>query len=185
MSDEQPLCPVQQRAFDQLAAGLDIGALFHLRGGMGQGKTTVLKALHQRTGGAFLGMKDFMEASARNHPFAVEETAYMLVLNALKSHPVVIVDDVHLLDLSSCMFGPRPGLYNTMMMGLCSYVIEAQRKIIFSTAEQLAWPAEQRSYSFAIDPFGAEDYAALAANWLGPERARSVEFEKVFRFAPG
>jgi len=151
---------------------------------VGQGKTTLLKTLHDRIGGTFLGMKEFVEASARNHPLAVEETAYTLVLGALKSHPVVIVDDAHLLDVSGCGFGPRAGYFNTMMMGLCSYAIEAQRKIIFSTTEHLAEAAEQRSLSCGIDRFGVDDYAALAANWLGPERARRVEFEKVFRFAP-
>jgi transitional endoplasmic reticulum ATPase len=184
MSEATTLCPAEQRAFDQLAAKLEIGAIFRLCGGVGRGKTTLLKTLHHRIGGVFLTMKDFVEASARNHPLAVEETAYTLVLGALKSHPIVIVDDAHLLDVSSCGFGPRAGYFNAMMMGLCSYAIEAQRKVIFSTTESLAEAAEQRSHSFSIDRFSVEDYVALAVNWLGQDMARRVEFEKVFRFAP-
>ena len=95
------MCPAQQRAFDQLSAGLEIGSLFGLRGAIGLGKTTLLKTLHRQIGGASLGMKDVVEATARKHPLAVEETAYMLILDALKTHPVVIVDDVHLLDMSA------------------------------------------------------------------------------------
>ena len=43
MNDIQPLCPAQQRAFDQLAARLELGPLFHLQGAMGRRKTTVLR----------------------------------------------------------------------------------------------------------------------------------------------
>lgn len=186
MNDAQPLCPAQQRAFDQVAAALETGFLFHLHGSVGCGKTTVLRALQERVGAAFLGMKEFLEASARHHPLAVEEMAYGLVVDALQSHPVIIVDDVHLLDLSGCGFGPRPGWFNAMMTALCAYALEARRKIIFSThtTEQLAEPARQRSLSFGIDRFGVQDYAALAANWMDADRAAGVEFAKVFHFAP-
>jgi predicted ATPase len=95
------LCPEQQRTFDSLSAGLQIGSILRLWGGVGRGKTTILRELHTRLGGAFVSMKDFVEASAKNHPLALEETLYKLVLEALKSHSAVIIDDVHLLDLSS------------------------------------------------------------------------------------
>jgi hypothetical protein len=49
--------------------------------------------LHEQTGGAFLNIKDFVEASAKAHPLALEETLYRLLFDALRSHPVVIMDD--------------------------------------------------------------------------------------------
>jgi SpoVK/Ycf46/Vps4 family AAA+-type ATPase len=61
--------------------------------------------------------------------------------------------------------------------------LEADRKLIFSTTSHLAEPAAQRSYSFGIDKFKVEDYTALAQIWLGP-KAASLDFEKIFRFAP-
>lgn len=140
------LCPAQQSALESLLRGLPIGSIFRVWGGVGRGKTTVLRELHKQTSGALLGMKDFVDASSQKHPMALEETLYNLVLGALKAHPVVILDDLHLLDLYSagCHFYPRTGFFNSVMMGLCSYALEADRKLIFSTTSHLAEAATQR-----------------------------------------
>ena len=179
------LCPAQKRTFDSLTTGLQIGSILRLWGGVGRGKTTILKELHHQTGGAFLNMKDFLDASARNHPMALEETLYQLVFEALKANPVVFMDDLHLLDLYSggCHFYPRSGFFNAIMMGLCAYALEAKKKLVFSTTSHLAEAAEQRSYSFGIDRFKVEDYASLAGTLRGPA-AKELDFEKIFRFAP-
>src|SRR6266850_7547680 len=157
------LCPAQQRALDGLSTGLKVGLILRLRSGVGRGKTTVLRELHQQVGGAFLNMKDFVEASAGKHPFAIEETLYELLFNALKSHPIVFIDDIHLLDLASggCHFYPRSGYFNSIMMGLCTYTLEAEKKLIFSTNDRFAEAARQRSYSFGIERFKVEDYSVL------------------------
>src|SRR5689334_11647508 len=117
------LCPAQKRAFDSLSAGMRVGSILRVWGGPGRGKTTVLRELHRQEGGAFLNMKDFVEASATKHPLALEETLYQLVMEALKTNSLVIVDDVHLLDLNACgcHFYPRGGYFDPMMMGLCTY----------------------------------------------------------------
>jgi len=179
------LCPVQQSALESVMRGLQIGSIFRVWGGVGRGKSTVLRQVHEQTGGAFLGMKDFVAASSLKHPMALEETLFNLVLDALKAHPVVILDDFHLLDLFSagCHFYPRSGYLNSVIMGLCTYALESDRKLIFSTTSHMAEAAEQRSYSFGIDRFKVEDYAALVKDWLGKKSAE-LDFNKVFRFAP-
>src|SRR5262249_3265469 len=162
MPSESPiqLCPAQKRAFEHLLRGFEIGSILRLWGGVGRGKTTLLQQLHKQVGGAFLNMKDFVEASSSNHPIALEETLYDLLMNALKSNAIVLVDDIHLLDLYStgCRFYPRSGYFNTIMMGICSYALESNKKLIFGTTSHLAEAAEQRSYSFGIDRFRPEDY---------------------------
>ena len=75
------------------------------------------------------------------------------------------------------------GYLNSVLMGLCTYALEADRTLIFGTAEHLAEAASQRSYSFGIDRFKVEDYLALAEGWLGRKSA-SLDFHKIFRFAP-
>src|SRR5262245_49492556 len=179
------LCPAQQSVLESLLKGLEIGSIFRVWGGVGRGKTTVLKEDHKQTGGAFLSMKDFVEASSVKHPLALEETLYNLVLDALKAHSVVILDDLHLLDLFSagCHFYPRSGFLNSVLMGLCTYALEADRKLIFSTTSHLAEAAAERSYSFGIDKFKVEDYAAVIQGWLGKKSAK-LDVEKIFRFAP-
>jgi len=184
-SDSQmKLCPAQQQAFDNLSAGLQLGSILRLWSGVGRGKTTILNQLHKRTGGLFLSMKDFIEASSKAHPLALEETLYRLIFEALRTHPVVIMDDVHLLDLSAgCHFYPRSGYFNSVMMGLCTYALESGKKLVFSTGNHLVEAAEQRSYSFGIEKFKVDDYASLVAIFRG-EPVAQLDFEKVFRFAP-
>jgi ATP-dependent 26S proteasome regulatory subunit len=179
------LCPAQQSALESLLRGLQIGSIFRVWGGVGRGKTTVLRQVHEQTSGAFIGMKEFVAASSLKHPIALEETLFNLVLDALKTHPVVIVDDLHLLDLYSagCHFYPRSGFFNSVIMGLCTYALEMDRKLILSTTAHLADAAAQRSYSFGIDRFKVEDYAALVKGWLG-DKAAQLDFNKIFRFAP-
>ncbi len=38
------LCPAQKQAFDSLTAGLQLGSILRLSGGVGRGKTTILQA---------------------------------------------------------------------------------------------------------------------------------------------
>ncbi len=179
------LCPAQKRVFDSLLGGIQVGSILRVWSGTGRGKTTILRELHGRVGGAFLSMKEFVEASATKHPLALEETLYQLIMGALKANSMVIVDDVHLLDLYSagCHFYPRSGYFNSIMMGLCTYALEAKKKLIFGTKSQLAEAADQRSYSFGIEKFKAEDYAALVETFRGGP-TRQLDFDKIFRFAP-
>src|SRR6266550_4763249 len=179
------LCPAQKQAFDSLLAGVELGSILRVWGGTGRGKTTILRELNRQVGGAFLNMKEFVEASASKHPMALEETLYQLIMYALKDNPLVIVDDVHLLDLFSagCHFYPRSGYFNSIMMGLCTYALEAKKKLVFGTKSQLAEAADQRSYSFGIEKFKADDYAALVETFRGGP-ATQLDFDKVFRFAP-
>lgn len=179
------LCPAQQAMFDSLMQGLQIGSIFHVWGGAGRGKTTVLKEVHQQIGGAFLNMKDYMDVSGAGHPLALEEALYDMVLKALKAHPVVILDDVHLLDLASfgCHAYPRVGYLNAVMMGLCVYALEMNRKLILCSAHNISNVVRQRGYSFGIERFKVEDYAALTKVWLDGKAAK-LDFRKIFRFAP-
>ncbi len=178
------LCPAQKNAFEGLSHALEVGTILRLWGGVGRGKTTVLRELHQKIGGAFLNMKDFVDASTDKHPLALEETLYHVIMEALKANAVVIVDDIHLLDLSSgCHFYPRSGYFNSIMMGLCTYALESGKKLIFGTKSNFAEAAEQRSYSFGIERFKVEDYAALVGTFCN-RRANDLDFDKIFRFAP-
>src|SRR6185503_9018022 len=85
---------------------------------------------------------------------------------------------------AGCHFYPRSGYFNSIMMGLCTYALEANKKLIFSTNDHFVEAAQQRSYSFGIERFKVEDYAALVAAFRGPEAVSRLDLDKVFRFAP-
>src|SRR5207244_13487461 len=64
-----------------------------------------------------------------------------------------------------------------LMMGLCTYALEAKKKLVFGTKQQLAEAADQRSYSFGIEKFKAEDYAALVTIFRGAPAAQ-LDFDR-------
>ncbi len=180
-----PLSPAQKTAFDQLIKGIQVGSIFWLSAGTGRGKTTLLRELHKQTGGAFLNTNDFFAASVKTHPLALEETVYQLIFEKLQEHSIVYMDDVDLLDIYSagCHFYPRGGLFNSVLMGVCTHVIASGKKIVFGTHGRLADSASQRSYRFGIERFAALDYSALSAVFC-ESSVDAIDFKKVFRFAP-
>ena len=95
------------------------------------------------------------------------------------------MDDVHLLDLcsSGCHFYPRSGYFNSIMMGLCTYALEAGKKLIFSTGI----PRRSRRATQLLLPHRTVQSRRLRRPGRHlPRRARahSLDFDKVFRFAP-
>jgi hypothetical protein len=61
------LIPAQTAAYRVLRYALNAGDLLLLRSVSGRGRTTVLKKLHEETGGAFVNSKDFIEGSGGRH----------------------------------------------------------------------------------------------------------------------
>src|SRR5450631_2430885 len=88
------LTPAQQAAAEELHRGLACGKVIVLQGDVGRGKTSVLKRVQAKTGGVFLGMREFMLALDSNQPFAIEEAWMRLMEASLSEHDVVILDDM-------------------------------------------------------------------------------------------
>jgi ABC-type phosphonate transport system ATPase subunit len=92
--------PAQQEAFDDLSRLLTIGSVFVLYGDIGSGKSTVLGEIHRQIGGAFLSVRNFVEAMRDRHPLAMEETFEHMVMEAISANDAVIVDDLNLMSSS-------------------------------------------------------------------------------------
>lgn len=180
------LCRVQQDALEGVLNGLKIGSIIRLSGGIGRGKSTVLRELLKQTDGVLLTMRDFVECSRKNHPLSLEETLYQIVFEAMESSDLVVVDDLHLIDLygAGCHFYPRSGYFNAVLMGLCHHALESGKKLVFGTKGNLAEAAEQRSYDYGIGRFKPDDYATLLAVWLNKKNAAKLDTQKIYRFAP-
>lgn len=180
------LCRVQQDALDGVLNGLKIGSIIRLSGGIGRGKSTVLRELLKQTDGMLLTMRDFVECSRKNHPLSLEETLYQIVFEAMDTNDLVVVDDLHLIDLhgAGCHMYPRAGYFNAVLMGLCHHALERGKKLVFSTKKNLAEAAEQRSYDYGIGRFKPDDYATLLAVWLNKKNAAKLDTQKIHRFAP-
>src|SRR5262245_56384995 len=152
--------PAQQEAFDNLSRLLAIGNVFVLYGAIGAGKSTVLGEIHRETGGAFLSVRNFVEAMRGRHPLALEETFEQMVMEAISANDAVIVDDLNLLNDVVCCghFYPRMGFLNAPLTALTVYAAENGKKLIFGSASRVAGPIDQRSFHTRIEEFEAADY---------------------------
>lgn len=186
---EPSLCPTQQVAYNLLKTALPIGNIFVVYGGTGSGKTTLLHQAHQDFGGVLLTMEHYVEALRNQNPLAMEETLETILRQALDAHPVVILDDLHL--ISNVMCGcsgfstyPRQKFVDAPLTTLCAYALAAGKKLIFATEESPPDPIAQRCYYAGIDDFKVEDYTALCQAYLGDAVGDKLDYAKIYRFAP-
>src|SRR5262245_49017417 len=123
---EHALCPAQEHALDQMTVALADSAVVILSGNPGMGKTTLLRVLHDRLGGALLTNHDVIAALRPHHPLTVEETFEELVAGALAAHDHVIVDDLNLVTdvVNGCGSYPRSGLLNGPLTTLATRAAE-------------------------------------------------------------
>jgi len=178
--------PAQQEAFDDLSRLLTIGNILVLYGAIGSGKSTALGEIHRQTGGAFLSVRNFVEAMRSRHPLALEETFEQMVMEAISANDAVIVDDLNLLnDVVCCShFYPRLGFLNSPLTALTVYAAENGKKLIFGSTSRVAGPLDQRSFHTSIGEFKAADYEFLCRQYLAPAAADRLDYDKIHRFAP-
>lgn len=183
------LSPAQQQAYVSLLNGLPIGSVFVLHGGTGRGKTTVLRAVHSAIGGAFLTMKDFVDALRVQHPLAMEETFEQMLLTALTANDTVILDDLNLVSDVVCGCSgfsayPRPRFLEAPLTMLTAYAAEAGKKLVFGADSHAPDPIHQRAYYFGIAEFQPADYDVVCRTYLGDRIVDRLDFPKIHRFAP-
>ena len=179
------LSPAQASALETLKRGLRVGPVLALGGETGRGKSTVLAELQRELGGALLRISDLLERNATNHPLALEESFFDVVLTALKKERTVLVDDMQLLqDMTCCHHAyPRLRWLEAPALALCDYAAENGKTLVFCYGSSLPVSLHERAIKVTIPRFRSEDYESLARVWLG-EAAEKIDFAKVYRFAP-
>ena len=179
------LTPAQQRAADGLLSGMAAGGVCVLKGAAGMGKTTVLRWLRSRLGGAFVTARQFMNLLKERTPTAIEETFMEVLESALKSQDVALVDDLHLVTEVVQGFNyPRTNLINAALSAVLSEAEARDKKVLFSmTGESELAAVRHRALSWEIDEFEAEDFACVCRRYLG-EASERLDFDKIHRFAP-
>jgi transitional endoplasmic reticulum ATPase len=180
------LSPSQKKAYDEALANIASTSLVVVWGDSGLGRTTILRALHAKTGGAFLTMRTYVEKMAHQHPLAFEETFQALVLRALKKNRTVYVDDLHLLSSVVCCgyAYPRKDFLDAPLSVIASYAEAAGKRLVLGTSGQAPGPLHQRASYDGFSHFTAEDYAFLIQELAGSKRTRALDFAKIHRYAP-
>jgi len=185
MTNQVRLAPAQQDAADRLASGLSKGDIFILRGQPGMGRTTVLAHVHSAAGGVLLGVRQFLKELTARTPEAIEEAFLAMLDRALVDADLVFVDDLHLVTaiVNGCDY-PRTYLLDAALTAVMTEAAARNKKLIFGTAGDEPPPVIRRAVTVEIAEFAADDYAAICEVWLPAEVAASIDYAKVYRFAP-
>jgi len=184
--EDHPLIPTQARILASLEATLNARHVAVLVGRPGLGKTRILRELHRRVGGVYLTSREIVEASAKQDPFALEETVYHVVREALEQHPAVIVDDFQFVSLVACCAHayPRQNFLGAAILPLVDMAQQSGKRLIFATEGTPIVGIAGRLGQIGVPNFTPEDYGALCAAHMGAERAAELDIRKVHRFAP-
>ena len=178
------LAPAQQEAYEGLLNGSAAGDVLVLMARPGSGRTTIVHKLHEALGGAFLGIRDFMQSLAAQRPEAIEEAFLQMMEQALAHQHTVIVDDLHLVTrvVEACEY-PRALLLDAALTAILGEAAGMRKKLIFAIDDEVPWPLVRRAFSWKVAEFGVEDYAVLCRGFLG-EAANGLDFDQIHRFAP-
>ena len=179
------LTPAQQKAADGLLSGMAAGGVCVLESAAGMGKTTVLRWVRAKLGGALVTARQFMNLLKERLPAAIEETLMELLETALKQENVVLMDDLHLVaEVAQGYNYPRTNLIHAALSVVLSEAEARGKKILFSmTGEGGLEVVRHRALSWKIEEFEAEDFACMCRLYLG-EVSERLDFEKIHDFAP-
>ena len=179
------LSPSQQRAFDTLDAAVATLPIVQLRTMGGMGRTAILQALNDHRGGALLDMRAIVEAMEHANPLALEETVYRRIVNELTRHSLVIVDDVQYLVhvMMHCGSYPRGQYFAGVVSALALHCAATGTHVVLGTDPIPLEVVDARGKAVYLMTLDAADYEHIGRAVLGDERARSVDFSKVYRFA--
>ena len=180
------LSPTQQAALSALEQQLAGHNVAVFSGHHGTGRTRILRALHAKTGGAYLTTREFIEASAERDPLALDETIYGVLSRALAQHQTVVVDDFQIISLVSCCTNayPRQNFLAAALLPLASMARDQGKQLVFIAEGMPIFGLHERFPTVRIAAFIEEDYEAICASYLGAGAARRIDFGKVHRFAP-
>jgi transitional endoplasmic reticulum ATPase len=179
------LCPAQQQTFDQLKHVLPLFSTLGLAGQSGAGKSTILRCLHEQTGGEWISMRELLRAFRNQHPLALEETLHEIIESALKTNDYIYLDDFSLFTAvvqGGCRAYPRTNLIEAALQSITGLIEEAKKKLIVGS-DYVQQSLQKKGYVATIPPFQQEDYAFFCRTYLGPNQAERLDYRKIHRFA--
>ena len=126
------LSPAQRQTFDQLQQFRSLFPILGVVGCSGAGKSTILRCLHEQTGGEWISMRELLQAFRTRHPLAMEEALHEVVESALKTSDHVYLDDFSLFTTvvqGGCGAYPRANLIEGALQSITGLVEEAKKII--------------------------------------------------------
>lgn len=185
MDTTEALSPSQEKVVAWLARASRNRPLLALWCRDGLGRTTMMRALHARLGGTFLGAGEILERLSKGHPLAVEEAVRGTVGEALASADTVFVDDLHRVDKAaeSCHMNPRGGIMDAVAAEWCERLAREGKRLVLGVDSPSSDVVRRWGYLAGLQDFEEEDYRHLFRAFLG-DRATDVDVSRVVRFFP-
>jgi ATP-dependent 26S proteasome regulatory subunit len=178
------LSPAQQHAYEALRGARDCGHVFVLDGRTGCGRSTVARRLAGEFGAGWIDAGQLFATMKQAHPLHIEEEWCGAILAALREKSVLVVDDFDCAQFlaGGCHLYPRTGYLETGLTAICD---EADRRgawVLFvgGHSETLG----ERALHYSIPKFTVADQAFFVKASFSAEACRSLDYEKIFRFAP-
>jgi hypothetical protein len=135
--DGAGLSPAQEAAVTSLLGSLTFGRISVIWGDSGFGKTTMLQHLRRTKfrGAPLLSTTDFLATMGDRHPLGMEEAYARLLLDALRKHPAVLVDDLHLFSDAVCCnyMYPRKGYFDGPLTAVITEAVQRDRQLVFTS----------------------------------------------------
>src|SRR5437879_5403900 len=139
------LTPAQRKTAEGLRQACASGTTHVLQGRAGSGKTTVLRWLHARCGGALL------DALVPAQLSAPEESFLRMVDEAIERHDLLLVDNLHLLaaSLQDDSF-PRSHLLDAALTAILAEAAVRKKTLVFAVEENAPFPVQRRAGVWAL-----------------------------------
>jgi transitional endoplasmic reticulum ATPase len=179
------LTPTQAKVMADLQKSWGVADVFVLWASHGLGRTTMLRALRDEYGGAWVDMASYLDRLVSSDPMALEETLQQVLLDALRKDDVVLVDDLHLVnDVLCCgQFYPKMNFVKAALEVVCAYAREKKKKLVFTLTGQAPSPIHARAHYEGFKRFEPADFEFFFRLFLGKDAA-ALDSAKVQRYAP-
>ena len=183
------LTPSQQLAFDKAMAAHQGNPIVLVESEPGMGKTSVLRAMHQETGGKFLDAEDILHAHERSAPTEYEQVVYDAIGKAIDGYDIVYFDNVgDYQGASHTPFYHRPELFDAVFKALYDRVDLTGKKIVVSAKQgHMAAVAGEmiryRPVTISLQPMRKADYRKVFIENFDSANIATIDFDKVYRFS--
>lgn len=180
------LSPAQEGVYAELKIAADREPLVLLEGGVGTGKTTLIKRLLAERGGRRLTTRDLFALSANASHAALDGALLQLFETALDRADLVAFDDFDRIGalLQARLGQPRSNYWGAGLQTLLERARMSGKTLVFSGAELAGIPLlAARGWFVKIEPLLAEDYAVHLEAILGAQGVGQLDVRDIFEHA--
>lgn len=183
-----PLTPVQKTALSELAMAIQSSSIVGFVGLPGRGRTLILQHLLREQNGRLFTTKDMLLAASNNRAENFDSDIGSVLIAALKSNKLLIIDDVDFYISPGANASTRPGYVRTIMHVLKAEALRLAHRLIIVGHIPESWetPVQQfgvQSAMVSMSTFLPEDYRAVIKNRFGDLVAGMLNFDSVYRFS--